>query len=122
MEKFQLNTSTVVNSGEIYAIKKRLYIHEPCTIGNAIHSFCIRAADLFVEYFALLFNFTLNLPSESCSDESATERDKPEILTLRTLVPVIKRIKLFFVKYSFNIYINSFIENQNKKMGLMRFF
>ena len=63
----------MVNSGEVFALRKRLYIHEPCTVENAGHSL----------YSILLVNFTLSLSSNSCTDESATDRDNPQIRIFR---------------------------------------
>ena len=57
VEKFTLNTTAMVNSGEVFALRKRLYIHEPGTVENVGHSFCIWVADLFIQYFACQFYF-----------------------------------------------------------------
>ena len=57
VEKFTLDTTTVFNSGEVFALRKRLYIHVPGTVKNIGHSFCIWVADLFIRYFACQFYF-----------------------------------------------------------------
>ena len=77
MEKFILDTTTIFNSGEVFALRKRLYKHEPGTVKNTGHSFCIWVADLFIRYFAC--QFYLSLSRNSCTDDLATYRGNPQI-------------------------------------------
>ena len=99
-----MNTTTVVSSREIHALRKRLYIHEHCTVENTCHSFCIWLADLFVQYFV---NFTFSLSSNSCTTESATERGKPQIRIYRVFSsPELKAQVSFSDHLSSGVYLS----------------